>query len=290
MMSTNLKFRLPTGEIMPLIGFGTWMLRGDKVLTKTLDLALKAGYRLFDTADMYGNEAEIGRALKELLPKHNLSRKDVFIQTKLDPGNQGGRSYKALRQSLYNLDCEYIDLYLIHWPGSYGVADKSPENAALRDDSWQKMVRAVKEGLIRHIGVSNYTIRHLKQLLSNNHGIKPVVNQVEWHPFWHQKDLYEFCKEQGILLQAYQPLGGPGNRDIMDDREVKKIAKKLDKTTAQVILRWSVQQNIAIIPKSQTEEHIYSNIQLDFTIPEEDMKTLFSLEQQKYDWDPETIA
>ncbi|XP_072400045.1 glyoxal reductase-like [Diabrotica undecimpunctata] len=284
----NLKYTLNNGANLPAIGLGTWLLKG-KGVSKAMDMALEAGYRLFDTATMYDNEKDIGDALKELLPKHNLKREDVFITTKLYPSEQGEQAFDAIKESLRKLDSQYIDLYLIHWPGTYGVSSRSKQNAILRDQSWQQMVKAVNMGLIKNIGVSNYTVKHLKELLNNNHGIKPVVNQVEWHPYCHQKELYDFCKAEGIQLQAYQSLGGEGQGSLLNNSQIKKIAEKLGKTVAQILLRWSIQQDVAIIPKSKTKERIISNMELDFTIPEEDMKILFGFRQQKFDWDPETI-
>lgn len=279
----HLKYPLNNGNYLPAVGFGTWLIKGDEKTLKVMDMALEAGYRLFDTAAMYGNEDEIGKALKKLLPKHNLSRNDVFITTKLYPSDQGEKAFEAIKTSLKKLDCDYIDLYLIHWPGTYGVSSRSKENAILRDISWQQMVRAVNLGLIKNIGVSNYTVNHLKELLSNNHGIKPVVNQVEWHPFCHQKNLYDFCKKENIQLQAYQSLGGEGNGDLLGNKVIKGIANKLGKNPGQILLRWSVQQNVAVIPKSQTRDRIISNMELDFTIPDDLMNTLSTMKQNKYD-------
>uniref|UniRef100_A0A6P7GRS8 Aldose reductase A-like n=1 Tax=Diabrotica virgifera virgifera TaxID=50390 RepID=A0A6P7GRS8_DIAVI len=172
----NVKYTLNNGANLQAVGFGTWLLKGNGV-SKAMDMALEAGYRLFDTAAMYDNEKEIGDALKELLPKHNLKREDVFITTKLYPSDQGEKAFDAIKESLRKLDSQYIDLYLIHWPGTYGVSSRSKQNAILRDQSWQQMVKAVNMGLIKNIGVSNYTVKHLQELLNNNHGIKPVVNQ-----------------------------------------------------------------------------------------------------------------
>ncbi|KAJ8919628.1 hypothetical protein NQ315_006154 [Exocentrus adspersus] len=289
-LAKDMKFKLHSRDLMPLVGFGTYQVRGADLIKDVLDKSFAAGYRLVDSAAVYGNEKEIGIALKELLPKHNLTRKDIFITTKLSPDDQGEKAYDALEKSLKNLDCEYIDLYLIHWPGKHGVNASKEENSVARDLSWQHMVKGVKNGLVRNIGVSNYNVRHMKELLGNNHGIKPAVNQVEWHPHYHQPELLELCKKEGVLLQAYSSLGGSDNRELLDNAEVKTIAGKLGKTPAQVLLRWALQQNIAIIPKARSQKHIEENIDLNFTIPEEDMKTLSSFSQKKYAWDPDTIA
>lgn len=285
-----MKFTLHSGDLMPMVGFGTYLVRGDDLIKTTLDYALGAGYRLIDSAAVYGNEESIGKALKELLPKHNLTRKDIFITSKLGPSDQGEGAYSALQKSLNNLDCGYLDLYLIHWPGAHGIKSEAKNNSVLRDESWQQMVKGVKNGLVRNIGVSNYNVNHMKQLLNNNHGIKPAVNQVEWHPHYHQDDLQELLKKEGILLQTYSSLGGSNNPNLLIDPEVVKIATKLERSPAQVLLRWALQQNLAIIPKARSKKHIEDNINLDFTIPEEDMKILSSFKQMKYAWDPDTIA
>ncbi|XP_074034986.1 aldo-keto reductase Mflv_4205 isoform X3 [Leptinotarsa decemlineata] len=169
MTSKDLTVTLNSGSVMPMVGLGTNGINGFKDILEVLDYAFEAGYRLIDTAAMYSNEGDIGRALKELLPKYNLSRKDIFITTKLHPQDQGQKATRALRKSLERLDCEYIDLYLINWPGSYGISSSSKENATLREKSWELMVEAVNEGLVKNIGVSSYTVKHLKKLLSNDY-------------------------------------------------------------------------------------------------------------------------
>ncbi|XP_023023611.2 glyoxal reductase [Leptinotarsa decemlineata] len=289
-LAKDMRFKLNTGDLMPLIGFGTYQVRGADLIKSTLDYALGSGYRLIDTAAVYRNEEDIGRALKELLPKYNLTRKDIFITTKLAPHDQGEKAYKALEQSLKNLDCEYIDLYLIHWPGVHGVNVSDSQNAKLRDESWQQLVKGMKNGLTRNIGVSNYNVRHLTELLKNNHGVKPSVNQVEWHPKYHSDELLNFCRKEDILLQAYSSLGGTDNRDLLDDPQVKKIAENLGKTPAQVLLRWSLQQNIAIIPKARSKKYIEQNIDLNFSIPDSDMGILNNFNRVQYAWNPDTIA
>ncbi|CAG9816340.1 unnamed protein product [Phaedon cochleariae] len=292
------KYTLNNGASIPMVGFGTWQIQGADLIKQVLDDALAAGYRLIDSATLYGNEADIGKALKELLPKHNLSRKDIFITSKLSPADHGEKAYQALESSLKNLDSGYIDLYLIHWPASFALNASDPKNAELRDESWKQLVKGVKNGLTKSIGVSNYNVRHLKELLKNDHGIKPVVNQVEWHPNYHQNELLELCKKENILLQAYSSLGGTGNKNLLENAEIKKIADKLGKSPAQVLLRWSLQQNIAIIPKARSAKYIKQNIDLDFIIPNEDMEILNNFNQakyivnpnKKYIWNPDTVA
>lgn len=282
-------FQLHSGDLMPLVGFGTYKIKGTELIRDVLDRALAAGYRLIDSAKVYKNEEDIGKALKELLPKYNLTRKDIWITTKLSPDDQGEKAYEALQESVRKLDTGYVDLYLIHWPGAFKGNVSNESNPILRDESWKQMVKGVRDGLAKNIGVSNYLVRHLKQLLENDHGIKPAVNQVEWHPHYHPQDLLDYCRQKGILLQAYSSLGGSNNPDLLTDPKVEEIAKKLGKTPAQVLLRWALQQNIAIIPKARSKKHIDENIELNFTIPKEDMNTLSNFKTNKYAWDPETI-
>ncbi|KAL1518259.1 hypothetical protein ABEB36_001907 [Hypothenemus hampei] len=289
-LAKDMKFKLNTDDLMPLIGFGTYQIRGTELIRDVLDFALGSGYRLIDTAKVYRNEEDIGKALKELLPKYNLTRQDIWITTKLSPDDQGEKAYEALKESVRKLDCGYVDLYLIHWPGAFGVNASNAQNPKLRNESWKQMVKGVKDGLTKNIGVSNYLVRHLQELESNNYGIRPSVNQVEWHPHYHPEDLLKYCREHGILLQAYSSLGGTGNLDLIKDPIVLEIAKKLGKTPAQVLLRWPLQQNIAIIPKARSKERIEENIQLNFQISEEDMKKLNQFPTNKYAWDPESIA
>ncbi|KAF7265447.1 methylglyoxal reductase DkgA-like [Rhynchophorus ferrugineus] len=287
-MSPQKLFKLHSGDNVPLLGFGTYLVDGYEKTRDVLDRALTTGYRLFDTAKMYQNETDIGRALQVLLPKHNLSRKDVFITTKLYPSDHGERAYGAIEESLKKLDCEYIDLYLIHWPGVFGHSSSS-KVPKLRAESWKHMVKAVDDGLVKNIGVSNYTVRHLNQLIDNSYGIIPAVNQIEWHPYYHPSDVLEFCKQKNILLQAYMPLGS-GNQGLLNDATISNIAKKLGKTNAQVILKWSIQQGVSVIPKAASKSHIQDNFQLDFSIPDDDMTVLSNLKKYvKFDWDPETV-
>ncbi|CAG9764373.1 unnamed protein product [Ceutorhynchus assimilis] len=282
-----MSFKMLSGDAIPLLGFGTYMVDGFQQTKDVMDHALTVGYRLFDTAKMYGNEKDIGKALKVLLPKHNLSRKDVFITTKLLPSDHGKKAYEAIKESLDKLDCEYIDLYLIHWPGSYGASSK--KLPALRAESWKRMVEAQREGLVKNIGVSNYTVKHLKELFDNSEGVFPAVNQIEWHPYYHPYDIFEFCKEHKILVQAYMPLGS-GSRDLLNDSDVTKIAKQLGKTNAQVILKWSLQQGVGVIPKAASQSHMEENFKLDFTLPDDAMSSLSNLKKrQKFDWDPESL-
>ncbi|CAH1366444.1 unnamed protein product [Tenebrio molitor] len=286
-----MKTQLPSGNYMPLIGFGTFQIRGRALIRNVLDHAFAAGYRQIDTAAVYGNEQDIGTALKELLPKYNLKREDIFITSKLSPSDQGNAALRALQTSIKNLDCGYLDLFLIHWPGVHGIRGSHPDNQKLRSLSWETLIKSGQQGLVRDIGVSNYTIPHLTEIVSKNYNVKVAVNQVEWHPHCHEEDLKQFCQNEKILLQAYSSLGGSSNLKLLSDAVVVDVANKLEKSPAQVLLRWALQQNIGIIPKARSKEHIEANIDLNFVIPEEDMNKLSNLRTvEKYAWDPKSIS
>ncbi|KAK9509229.1 hypothetical protein O3M35_006587 [Rhynocoris fuscipes] len=285
------KVKLNCGTDMPVVGFGTYTIRGPRIIYNAIDAALAAGYRSFDTATSYENEEDIGRALKDLLPKYNLKREDIFITSKLAPKDQGAdRVYNAVIRSLKLLDVSYLDLYLIHWPGAHGIDISNKENKKLRMESWQGLEDLHKAGKLKAIGVSNYTARHLKEVL-NHSSIPPAVNQVEFHIYYrHPEELYKLCAESGVLLQAYSSLGGNNTKAVLADPQIKKIADDLDVLPAQVLLRWGLQSGYGIIPKSQTPERIISNIQLDFTLSDEQMKILNNIQhRQKFAWNPDTV-
>ncbi|XP_018321268.1 uncharacterized protein LOC108734282 [Agrilus planipennis] len=284
------KFKLLSGNEIPAIGFGTFQIRGKQKITEVLELALTSGYRLIDTAAVYGNEQHIGSALKTLLPKYKLKREDIFITSKLSPSDQGPNALAALKTSIENLQCDYLDLYLIHWPGVSGIQAESSDNFKLRNQSWASLVKGVHQGLVKDIGVSNYTVKHLKELFENSYGIKPAVNQVEWHPHYQTKELKKLCDREGIVLQAYSSLGGSNNTQLLAEPIIKSVSLKLNKSPAQILLRWALQQNIAIIPKASNAERIKENINLDFEIPAADMSAILDLnKKRKYAWDPEII-
>lgn len=247
-----------------------------------------------DTASGYHNEREIGDALKQLLPKYELNREQIFITSKLVPRvNQTKQDViDTVKQSLNDLQTSYIDLYLIHWPGAIGIPVESAENKKYRQSTFEALVSCQKEGLCRSIGVSNYTVKHLKELLEQcTDEIRPTVNQVEWHPHYHQPELLDFCRKESIFLQAYSSLGSSNTTALRDDPVVQEIATKLQKTPSQVLLRWAFQQNIGILPKARSKSHIEENFDLDLVIPENDMKQLSVMSvTHKYAWNPETVV
>lgn len=172
-----------------------------------------------------------------------------------------------------------------------GLKSDHKDNQKYRHSTWKALVKLQKEGLIRSIGVSNYLIKHLEDLLTDCDGVVPAVNQVEWHPRQHDQALLDYCRNKGIFLQAYSSLGSSNTASLRQDSTIIAIAEKLNKTAAQILLRWSLQQNIGILPKASSRERIEENIDLNFTIPEEDMNTLSNLKvTEKFAWDPTVVA
>ncbi|XP_035267051.1 uncharacterized oxidoreductase Mvan_2161 [Anguilla anguilla] len=279
---------LNTGAQMPLLGLGTFRLRGPEETQRVIDAALAAGYRAFDTAAVYRNEAELGCALRDLLPKHGLSRGDVFITSKLGPRDQGHRAREGCARSLEQLGLEYIDLYLVHWPGTQGLPVGDQQNPRNRAESWAVLEQFHSDKKFRAIGVSNYTPGHLKELLRVCR-VPPAVLQVEFHPKLAQGELRALCREAGVCFQAYSSLGAGA---LLSDPDVLAVAAGCGRTPAQVLLRWAVQQGVPVLPKSSQPERVGENGRVfDFHLSEEDMGRLSALDcGEKYCWDPSVVA
>ncbi|MHC5269518.1 aldo/keto reductase [Enterococcus sp. LJL98] len=268
-MTLTTSYQLNNGMEIPIVGFGTWQTPDGEVAEEAVLAALKAGYRLIDTAAVYGNEASVGRAIK----KSGLAREELFITTKLWNDQ---RTYEAARQaideSLERLGLDFIDLYLIHWPNPKAYRENWQ---AMNEASWRAMEEAVEAGKIKAIGVSNFHPHHLAPLLESAK-IKPVVNQIYLNPSDQQKELVAYNEKHQILSQAYSPLG---TGQIFEIEELQELADKYQKTIAQLVLRWSIQKGFLPLPKSVTEERIIENTMLfDFEITEADMKTIDQLE------------
>lgn len=259
---------------MPYLGLGTWESPQGKPTREAVKYAIDIGYRLFDTAKIYGNEKEVGEGVKA----STVPRDQIFVTTKLWNNDHGyDPAIRACDESLKRLGLDYIDLYLIHWP----VSGK-------RAETWKAMARLAKEGKCRAVGVSNFTTRHLGELLESSN-LAPAVNQVEFSPFLYQKDVLKFCESSKIQLEAYSPLTR-GRR--LDHPQVKTIASKHQKSPAQVVLRWAIQHSVVVIPKSIRRERIAENSQLyDFSLSAEEMKVLDSLNEDfRTCWDPSDIS
>ncbi|KAF8979056.1 hypothetical protein BGZ46_005855 [Entomortierella lignicola] len=236
----------------------------------------RAGYRHIDTAAGYHNEANVGDAIR----KSGIPREEVFVTTKLFDRDHGYDSaIAACELSLEKLGLDYIDLYLIHSP------NPGPE---LRAESWKALQKMVALGKVKSIGVSNYGVHHLKELLSSNPTVRPVINQIEVHPWLARREIISFCESQNIAIEAYSPLSR-GHK--LQDPVVNKIAAKYSKSAAQILIRWSLQKGYIAIPKSSHKERIEQNAEVfDFELADEDMNVLDSLDEDYVSgWNP-TIA
>ena len=266
----NYKLKMNNGLEIPQFGLGVYLTKSGTECVNAVTWALEAGYRHIDTAKIYGNEREVGEAVRQ----SGIKRDELFITTKLWNDDHGYESaLKAFDKSLKTLDTDYIDLYLIHWP----VKDK-------RKDSWKALEKIYESGYCKSIGVSNYMILHLEELFSYANVI-PVINQVEFSPYNYQKELLDVCLKNKIILEAYSPLTRMKKHD---DPKVLPIAKKHNKTVAQVLIRWAIEQEIVVIPKSAHKERIIENANVsDFELDEFDMKILDNLDEGfRVSWDP----
>jgi diketogulonate reductase-like aldo/keto reductase len=264
---------LNNGVEMPRLGLGVWQMRSGRETRNAVRAALEIGYRLIDTAAAYGNERDVGEAIR----RSGIPREEVFVTTKLWNSDQGYEpALRAFRRSLRTLGLDYVDLYLIHWP--------VPE---LRLESWRALERILTEGRTEAIGVSNFTVPHLRELREVS-PTAPAVNQVELHPFLTQQELRAFCPKHAIQLEAYTPLTR-GER--LDDPLLARLARAYGKTPAQILIRWSLQRGLVVIPKSSKRERIAENADVfDFGIEAADMDALDALDESLHVcWDPTTI-
>lgn len=257
---------LHNGVKMPWFGLGVFKVEEGPELVNAVKVAIKHGYRSIDTAAIYENEEGVGQGIREGLKEAGISREDLFVTSKVWNADLGYEStIAAYEKSLQKLGLEYLDLYLIHWP----VEGKYKE-------AWRALETLYKEGKVKAIGVSNFQIHHLKDLMEDAE-VKPMVNQVECHPRLTQKEVQAFCKEQGIQLEAWSPLM---QGELLDNEVLQAIATKHGKSVAQVILRWDLQNGIVTIPKSTKEHRIVENSTVfDFELTKEEMNEIDGLNQ-----------
>ena len=251
------------------IGFGTADLSGPA--EDLVFCAIQAGYRLIDTAAVYGSEEAVGRALRRAMDSGLVKREELFVQTKVSPANHGYQEAKAgVEQSLNQLQVDYLDAYLIHWPVPRGQEETYREKNL---ETWQALTELQQKGCIRYTGVCNFLERHLLQLTENGLPM-PAINQLEIHPAFQQRGLVRFCKERGITVQAWSPMG----RGVLQTPEFNAMAERYDKNIGQLALRWSIQNGFIPLTRSSVPQHIQRNIEiLDFAITEEDMMRLNAL-------------
>lgn len=265
---------LANGIKMPMLGLGVWKATDGAEVEEAVSYALNHGYRHIDTATLYKNEVGVGAGVRN----STVPRADVFVTTKVWNEDQGyDNTLRAFDRSQRNLDIEYIDLYLVHWP----VKDKYK-------DSWRALERLYTEGRVKAIGVSNFLQHHLDDLLPSVE-IKPMVNQLEHHPYLVQPSLQQYCKAQGIQFEAWSPLMQGG---IFDIPLLDQLARKYKKSVAQLVLRWNVQNGIVTIPKSVSPERIIENSQIfDFEISAADMQAIDQLDKgQRVGPDPDVFC
>jgi diketogulonate reductase-like aldo/keto reductase len=248
---------LASGAHMPLLGFGTWQIKGKQAVAATV-AALEAGYRHIDTATVYDNEAEVGKALRE----SGVAREDVFVTTKCPP-NLAGSAIDTLKRSLESLGTDHVDLWLIHWPGANQV----------NLDLWRAFVQAQEAGLARDIGVSNFGVEMIDDFTSTT-GTTPVVNQIEWSPLLFDRVSLDEHRARGVALEGYSALRG----GTLDHPEIVRVAQAAGRTPAQVIIRWHLQHGIIVIPKSRNPERIRANADVGgFELSADDMAVLDGL-------------
>lgn len=243
---------------MPIIGLGTWQMNGNAA--QTIARALQLGYRMIDTSGDYGTQQAVGKGLK----KSGLPRDKVYIVTKVEEYQD---AYRAARRNVEEMGLEYADLILIHRPPAYSAGESL----------WQGLIQAQEEGIARDIGVSNYSIEQIEQLIKAS-GVTPAVNQIEWTPYGHSSQMLEYCQHHDITIQAYSPLT---REKKMEDGPLKRLAARYGKSPEQILLRWNIQQGTVPLPKSSNPAHLRENLDIfDFQISEDDMAELRGLNRQ----------
>lgn len=261
------------GKEIPMLGLGTYLAKKGAEARQAVEWAMEAGYRHIDTASIYENEEDVGAAVNGC----GIDRDELFITTKVWNSDQGyDKTLKAFDKSLRKLDMDYVDLYLVHWP----VED-------VRIDTWKAVERIFQSGRARSVGVSNFMIVHLVELLSLT-AVDPAVNQVEFSPFLNRQGLLKFCTERKILVEAYSPLVR-GKK--ADNPVLQAVALNHGKTWAQVLIRWALQHGMVVLPKSVNKDRIFENADVfDFEISDEEMEKLDSLDEDYcVSWDPTKV-
>ena len=258
-------FKLNNGRKIPCIGYGTFQTPDGKSVEDGVKEALKIGYRHIDTAYFYQNEKGVGKAIRE----SGVKREDIFVTSKLWNSDRGYESAKAaFEKTMDNLGLEYLDLFLIHWPAIKKQFDNAEE---INANTWKAFEEIYETGRVKAIGLSNFLPHHIDELMKTAK-IKPMVNQIEFHPGFAQIETAKYCLENDIVVEAWSPLG---RKEVLENETLVELAKKYNKSTAQICIRWVLQHDILPLPKSVTPSRILENSQVfDFEISEDDMKTI----------------
>ena len=255
---------LYNGILMPEIGFGTWKAPTGKVTVEAVKTAIECGYTHIDCAAIYGNEKEVGLGIKE----SNVDRKNLFITSKLWNDIRGYQeTIDAFNKTLDDLQLDYLDLYLIHWPRPVKYHDNYIEKNI---ESWKAMEDLYKQGKIKAIGISNFKVHHIEEIMENCE-IKPMVNQIEFHPSCLEKEIRDFCKKENIIVTGYSPLA---NGKVFECKELVEFSEKYGVSTAQLCIRYALQHNVIPLVKSVTKERIKANLNVNFVISDEDMEKI----------------
>uniref|UniRef100_A0A7I4YRQ2 Aldo_ket_red domain-containing protein n=1 Tax=Haemonchus contortus TaxID=6289 RepID=A0A7I4YRQ2_HAECO len=274
--------KLNTEFYIPLVGLGTYKITGTQV-KPAVDAALGSGYRLFDTAKYYVNEPELGSALSELLPKHGLSRSDIFLTTKFfpDPDDPAAAARRLVNESLENLKTDYLDMVLIHYPKAQTSGEKDEKNPIHRKLTYLELEKMKEEGKIRSVGVSNYESRHIEEI--KNYGkMMPCANQVEYHPHFTRDELKDYCKKEGIFFQAFSSLARH-EPALVNDPVVVDLAKTHNTTVPIILLSFALSQGVGIVPKSTSPQRIKENLEVtNLQLSEKEIELLHKLNRDQH--------